>query len=234
LATKKVILKTLVGSKAHGLDTPASDTDYRFVFLTPTLEILSLGFKDKGVAWEEGDGQDNTGHELLQFLELATRSNPSVLEVLAGPTIESSPEGEELKALLPYIWSSNDVFNAFTGYSHNQLKKFFDEKDSRPWKYATAMLRVLMLGIEVLEQGTLTVNVDEQEKKLGRLILSDGLSHNMILRGVKTGEYHRGQIIDWAQILKDRIKKSYAANPDTKTDLARVNDFLLKVRRSSL
>lgn len=53
--TKTVILKALVGSRAHGLHTETSDYDYRGVHVLPTRDILSLGFKYSGTSWLEGD-----------------------------------------------------------------------------------------------------------------------------------------------------------------------------------
>lgn len=38
----EAILKVIVGSQAHGLATPASDFDYRGVFVVPTKEILCV------------------------------------------------------------------------------------------------------------------------------------------------------------------------------------------------
>lgn len=235
----KTILKTLVGSKAHGLDRPDSDTDFRFVWLYPTSEILSLGFHGKGVAWEEGKGedkakiQDNTGHELLQFLQLACHSNPSVLETLVGPTIESTPEGEELKALFPYVWSSNDIFNACLGYSHNQRKKFIEDKDERPWKYAVAQIRTLLLGIELLKFGTMTVNVKEQENKLNINYASMSVEGTKdTLMGMKDGYFRqKGFVLDWASFLEKELKSAYDANPNKQTDYNKVNEFLLGIRK---
>jgi len=45
---KKIILKVLVGSRAHGLANKDSDYDYRAVYVLPTSKILSLGYKYKG------------------------------------------------------------------------------------------------------------------------------------------------------------------------------------------
>ncbi len=235
----KTILRTLVGSRAHGLHTETSDYDYRGVFLVPTTDILSLGYKEKAVSWLEGQGEDATSYELAHFLHLATHSNPSILEVMVSPVIEETEEGKELRALFPYLWSSTGVLNAFCGYSKNQQKKFLEDKDARPGKYACAYLRVLLLGIELLEQGTMTVNIEEQEKKLGFNLdlqttpFTSDISMVTRLKGVKNNEYSKGMVINWAEGLTERIKMAYNKNPNKETDLAKVNEFLLKVRKGN-
>jgi hypothetical protein len=233
----KQILKTLVGSKAHGLDNPNSDTDMRGVFLVPTSDILSLGYKEKSTSWVEGQGEDATSYELHHFLNLACHSNPSILEVLVSPVIEATHEGEALRELFPYIWNSADVFNAFSGYSHNQRKKFLEDKNSRPWKFACAQCRVLLLGIELLKTGSMTVDVQKQEVTLAHAGVNLG-NYAGTLRGyllaIKAGEcVTKGEVIDWAEHLQRELAAAYSNNPNKQTDYARVNAFLLKTRKEN-
>jgi len=230
----KYILKSLVGSKAHGLSNPQSDTDLRGVFLVPTSDILSLGYKEKAVAWVEGQGEDATSYEIGHYLHLACKSNMSILEVLVSPVIESTPEGDELRKLFPYVWNSNDVFNASLGYSHNQRKKFLEDKDERPWKYAVAQIRTLLLGIECLKYGTMTVNVEAQEHYVHFDFpgLKDSVKETLM--SMKEGYFRdKGFVIDWSEFLTKELKKAYEANPNKKTDMKKVNDFLLKVRQDN-
>lgn len=118
---RKTILKTLVGSRSHGLHNEDSDFDFRGVSLEKTSSMMSLGYKNHPVSWIEGK-EDQTSYELGHFLQLATKSNPSILEVLVAPVEEKTKEGEDLRALFPCLWNSVDVYNSFTGYSHNQQK----------------------------------------------------------------------------------------------------------------
>ena len=216
---KKTILKTLVGSRAHGLHKPESDFDFRGVYVVPTSEILSLGYKEKGVSWVEGEKEDQTAYEVHHFLNLAVHSNPSILEVLASPVQEITEEGQRLKALFPYVWNSKDVYNAFCGYSHNQQKKFMDGKDERPWKYAVAYIRVLLLAHELLETGKMTVAVPEH--------------HRQKLIDIKDEKFSRGFVIDWAEQLKNYVVRAYEANPNKQTDFEKVNEYLLWVRKEN-
>lgn len=250
----KVIIKTLVGSRAHGLEGPESDYDYRGIFVAPTSEILKLGGKADQISWNEGE-TDDTAYELSKFLFMALKSNATVLEVLHGPIKETTPWGEELKSLFPYMWTSRGVLDAFRGYSLNQRKKFLEDKDNRPWKYAVAYIRVLLLGIELLRHGTITVNVSEQTKILNSLNLNpslwflpdlpgtdasasgcDGYTHTDIsqaLRDVRGEKYTKGQVIDWANQLELGIIKAYESNPNHTNDPDKLNEFLLRVRRDN-
>ncbi|VVB50639.1 putative nucleotidyltransferase [uncultured archaeon] len=233
----KTILKTLVGSRAHGLHTEKSDYDYRGVFVVPTSEILSLGYKEKATSWLEGQGEDATAYELHHFLNLATHSNPSILEVLVSPVVEETIEGRALQELFPALWNSKDVLNAFGGYSANQRKKFLEDKDGRPWKFAAAYVRVLLLGIELLNTGKMNVNLNVQEAALGSAGINLGNFAGGLrdyIYSIKTGNgIKKGEVVDWAEYLSGQLKEAYERNPNKVTDVERVNDFLLKARKAN-
>lgn len=217
----KQILKVIVGSQAHGLATPESDFDYRGVFVVPTTEILRIGGHVNETSWIEGK-EDDTSWEVGKFLLMATKCNPTVLETFLAPTvptpIQDAVFGMELQALFPHVWNSNDVKNAFIGYGLNQRKKFFEDKDKRAPKYATAYLRVLFNAYELLSTGTFSVNLTETP-------VYD------LCRKFKAGEYTRGEVIDATYYWETKVLEAYKNNPDKQTNKEPVNEFLLKVRR---
>ena len=86
MENKKIILKVLVGSRAHGLADENSDYDYRAVYVVPTSKILSINYKYVANTWIEGK-EDNTAYEIGHFLKLACNCNPTILEVLKAPII---------------------------------------------------------------------------------------------------------------------------------------------------
>ena len=223
----KQLFRCVVGSQSHGLATPESDFDFRGVFITPTADFLSLGANPKQTSWIEGD-VDDTSWELGHFLHLATKCNPTILEVFLSPISEVT-EGcqedvEELRALFPYVWNSKYVMDAFIGYSHNQRKKLLEGKDARPHKYAAAYIRVLYQAAELLETGTFTIKI--ADTPVGAYI-----------RAVKNKEGNAGfdisvgAVINECTKLEERVRTAYAANPDKQTDHAKVNEFLLKMRQ---
>lgn len=217
----KTILKVLVGSQAHGLATPESDFDYRGVFALPTSQILSLGSKLQTTSWIEGK-DDDTSWELSHFLHLATHCNPTILEVFLSPVIEEDEWGEELRSLFPHVWNSQGVMNAFIGYGLNQRKKFLDEKDKRPHKYAAAYLRSLYNAWELLMTQTFTVKIADTE--IGPTV-----------RRFKNGEYTFGEVINVCREWEQRIYKviDYKNYTPKETNLAPINDFLLRYRKAN-
>lgn len=214
------ILKVLVGSKAHGLDTPQSDADYRSVYILPTEDFFKLGGEQiKLTNWSEGQ-DDDTSWELGKFLNFAIRSNPSILEVFLAPIVTSSSLGDELRELFPRIWNSNDVKNAFTGYGVNQRKKFLEQKDGKPNKFAAAYARSLYNGLELLKTGTFTVRITDT-------------TFGSTIRRFKEGEYEIGEVIQVCYDLEQKIKKAYENNSDHYVNMDAVNEFLIKVRKEN-
>lgn len=241
----KVILKVLVGSRAHGLATPESDADYRSVYVQPTSEILSLGHKYKGSQWLEGENEDNTAWEIGHFLSLASQCNPTILEVFKAPIIDSGINeisntesgfrrsvGDELRELFKHVYTPQRALYAFKGYAKNQQKKFLDKKDDRPFKYAVAHVRTLVSLIELLESGNFHVNVADV------VCLHDPnfpATLPSLLKSIKEGKYTFGQIIDITEKLEKIADSLYDSLFEIRVPddvrMAYLNEFLLKVRR---
>lgn len=225
------ILRVIVGSQAHGLATPASDYDYRGVFVVPTSELLSIGSHQDETRWIEGN-EDDTSWEIGKFLLMATKCNPTVLETFLAPRVDvefklldaqkqafpHASLGEELQKLFPYVWNSQYVKDAFIGYGVNQRKKFFENKDKRAPKYATAYLRVLYNAYELLSTGTFSVNLEKTP-------VYD------YCKRFKEGNYSMGEVINECFRWETEVLKAYNANPSKETNMEPINEFLLKVRK---
>ena len=216
---KKVILKVLTGSRAHGLATKESDYDYRAVYVLPTSDILSLGYKYKGSSWTEGDQHDNTAYEIGHFLQLATKCNPTILEMFKAPIIEATEEGKKLIELFPYVWNPKQTFDAFVGYGLNQRKKFLDKKDNRQNKFAIAYIRTLFNLIQLLETGTFNVEIKQEDLK-SRLLK------------YKKGIYSPGDVINQAEKMTDFARISLEECKH-EPDLEKIQQFLLKIRKEN-
>ena len=213
------ILKVLVGSQAHGLATPESDFDYRGVFIVPTQDILSLDTTVKQTNWIEGR-DDDTSWELSHFLKLATKCNPTILETFLSPVIESTEDGQRLRDIFPHVWNSVDVRNAFIGYGLNQRKKMLEDKDGKSAKFAVAYLRTLLNAAELLQTGTFTIRVGDMDHGLGDMF-----------KRIKAGNFEYGYIIDTTRKWEKVVRDAFDQNPDKKTDMVAVNEFLLDMRK---
>ena len=213
----KDILTVLVGSHAHGLALSTSDVDKRGVFVQPTTSLLKLGSVKQETRWLEG-AVDDTAWELYRFLFLASKSNPSILEVFLGPILFSTDDGDELRSLFPFLWTSHAVYDAFLGYSLAQRKKFLENKDNRSAKYASAYLRTLYWGWELLNIGTFTVHIADTE--VGQSVAQ-----------YKAGIYTIGEVIQTCHIWEEKLKEAYSANKNHEQNLAPVNDFLIRMRK---
>lgn len=221
-----IILKALVGSRSHGLHNIDSDYDYRSVFVTPTSELLKLGAKYKSNSWIEGK-VDDTSYEIGHFLHLATKCNPSILEVFKSPMQQINPIGtgekhfsvwgDKLVDLFPYVWNPIGVFEAFRGYAHNQRKKMQDKKDGRQSKFAVAYLRTLINLCDLLRTGDFSVEIKDEEIKKD------------LLR-IKSGDFTMGEVIDLAEGLlteAEHLRDQCTHKPD----IDKVNEFLLDIRK---
>ena len=212
----EIILSTIVGSRLHGTATPASDTDYRGVFVVPLRDKLTP-FRDvKDTHWVEGVGDaDDTAYELTKFCKMAAQGNPSCLEVLVGLPYTTTPLGEELKALLPKFISKQRCFDAFMGYSGNQEKKFRMELERRKWKYACAHVRTLYQLLHLLTTGELIGSY------------SAGVVEELraIKEGRKTETEVMGRVFQLEQYCRDRLPD---APLPPEPDIVAIEDFVVR------
>ncbi len=139
----RIILGTVAGSRAYGMNTSTSDLDVKGVFVPPekfyfgTKKIeqiddvnqirnafwpkLSSGLQD--VASEQG--MEGVVYEVRRFLDLASGANPNILDILFSrdeDIIITTPQGDLLR-------SNKDKFltkkclQTFLGYAAAQAKR---------------------------------------------------------------------------------------------------------------
>lgn len=213
------LLRVIVGSQAHGLASPDSDTDYRRIYALPTEQMLSLGFRYAGSHWLEGTSEDHTAYEVGHFLTLALKCNPTILEVCLAPVISTTDWGDRLRALFPAFLDSEKAYAAFTGYAESQRKKFLDNKDGRAHKFASAYVRVMYQLCELLETRTFSVRIAETPIAT-------------LLRRCRAGDYTPGQIIDTCLALRRRADLALPRCHWPTQDLDHINRVLLDLRRA--
>ncbi|MGW1023226.1 nucleotidyltransferase domain-containing protein [Streptomyces sp. NPDC002577] len=219
LVLHHTVYACVTGSRAFGLATDGSDTDRRGVFLAPTRLFWRF---EKPPAHVDGPAEEQFSWELERFCELALRANPNILECLHSPLVEYADEtGRELLALRG-AFLSRRAHETFTGYALGQRRKL--EADVRQhgaprWKHAMHLLRLLASCRDLLRTGELTIDVGDQR---GPLL------------AVKRGEIPWPEVESRMARLAAEADEAAARSPlPPEPDKARVEDFLVRVRRAS-
>ncbi|MFI8189092.1 DNA polymerase beta superfamily protein [Streptomyces sp. NPDC085946] len=219
LVRDHTVYACVMGSRAFGLATDASDTDRRGVFLAPTPLFWRF---DKPPTHVEGPAEEQFSWELERFCELALRANPNILECLHSPLVEyADATGRELLDLRG-AFLSRRVRETFVRYARGQHRKLAADVRTHGaprWKHAMHLLRLLTSVRDLLRTGTLTVDVGDLREPL---------------LAVKRGE------VPWAEVearmtrLAAEAEEAARRSPlPEEPDRRRVEDFLVRTRRAS-
>lgn len=212
----RIIYRVVIGSRAYGLETEASDTDWRGIYQAPTDLVLSL--HDAPPQLEDHVAQE-CYWELKKFLILALKANPNVLEVLYSPLVEiEKPAATALRDIRD-AFLSKLVYQTFGGYVLSQFKKMLrslEEGREPKWKHAMHLIRLLESGIGILETGTLDLET----------------KHRAELLEIKAGAWPWSRVEARKDALQARFEEAYKktslpAHPDYDT----VDRYLLRARR---
>jgi predicted nucleotidyltransferase len=215
---KFLIYRCITGSRAYGLDSEESDTDYRGIYLPPADLHWSIFGVPEQIEIAENE---ECYWEMEKFITLALKANPNILECLYTPLVElMTPLAQELISMRA-IFVSQLVFQTYNGYAMSQFKKM--EADLRnhgnvKWKHAMHLIRLLLNGIQVLKEGTITVIVTE---------------HRDRLLSIKSGGEQWESIDKWRLELNNEFEEEYKKTRlPARPDYNAANKFLIKARRS--
>jgi hypothetical protein len=219
LVRDHTVYACVMGSRAFGLATDGSDTDRRGVYLAPTALFWRF---DKPPTHVTGPRDEQFSWELERFCSLALRANPNLLECLHSPLVEhTDATGNELLGLRD-AFLSRRAHGTFRGYAAQQLGRL--EADIRNhgeprWKHAMHLLRLLTSCRDLLRTGRLTIDVGDQRDRL---------------LSVKRGELGWEEVRGWMRTLHEEADDALTRSPlPAEPDQARVEDFLVRVRRRS-
>ncbi len=215
-----VQLRSVIGSRAYGLEHSESDTDRRGFFLPPADLHWSL----VGVPEQlENEATQETFWEIGKFLKLALKANPNVLECLYSPVVEfATPIAQELISMRS-IFLSKQLHDTYNGYVSSHFRKLaadIRQRGEPKWKHVMHLLRLLIGGIIALEQNHVVVTVGE---------------HRDRLLAVRRGEVQWIEIELWYAELQSRFDSALASTtlPD-QPDVEQANAYLIRARRSAL
>lgn len=233
MTISRLILKTLVGSRAYGIAREDSDYDYRGVFQVPTSEIVGLNSFTKNKQWIEGN-TDEAYFELGHFLHLAVKSNPSIMDIFVAPILQSDNGGRELRNLFPHVWSAEAVQNAWLGKAKHQQTKMLDPKQKRVWKFAAEYLRLALTASNLLTFGYYDLEIRRTYRPLehlgGTFAKAD---FRQLMLDIKDGKMKVGEIVDLTEQAIQEVKRLAVEGPykDQRSDEERINEFLVAARK---
>jgi predicted nucleotidyltransferase len=221
---QRIIFLTKHGSHAYGTSTPTSDLDIRGIAVAPLR--YHFGFIDRfeQSVMKNEEGVDLVIQDLRKFIALATKANPSVLEVLyTDPSDHLIVHPLAAKLIECRDWFlSQRVLHSFTGFamahvndiSRREVAKtgrwYAEEIPSPPSKRkplyekygydtkdAAHVVRVLRMCKEILTgQGVIVKRPDAEE-----------------LLAIKNGAWKAEEVISWAHemdkelhLLRDNTK----------------------------
>jgi predicted nucleotidyltransferase len=213
-------LAVVVGSQAYGLSGPGSDHDRRGVFVVPTRDFWSL---DKPPTHVDEQAEERFSWEIERFCTLALQANPTVLEVLWSPIVESiNTDGEALIGVRRAFLSQR-VAETYGNYARDQLAKVANRRirtGDVNFKQAMHMIRLLTAGAHVLRTGEVLVDVSDLRDEL---------------LAVKRGEVPWERVTEWAGRLQEELAAAAASTQlPERPDRTAVDRVLVAVRERNL
>lgn len=219
LVRDHTVYACVMGSRAFGLATDDSDTDRRGVFVAPTPLFWRF---EKPPTHVEGPAPEQFSWELERFCTFALRANPNVLECLHSPLVEHVDEvGRELLSLRGAFLSreAHRTFGRYAVAQRAKLEAGIRRHGTPRWKHAMHLLRLLAGGRDLLRTGELRIEVGEAREEL---------------LSVKRGEVPWPEVERRMTRLAEECEEAAASSPlPAEPDRARVEDFLVRVRRAS-
>lgn len=231
---KNLILLATVGSTVHGLALEGTDDrdemgvlieDPRYVVGLDHFEQKVTRSKPEGVRSEAGD-LDQVVYSLRKYCRLALGGNPTILLLLFAPPTVCTELGQELRDNAHWF-AARSAGRAFLGYMTQQRQRLTGERGQmnvkRPelvekygydTKYAMHMLRLGFQGVQFLEQGRLSLPMDEPELSF--------------LRSLRRGKIELNEALTEAGKLERRLEDLLDNSPlPEKPDYEAVNDWLI-------
>jgi uncharacterized protein len=213
-----VIYRCVVGSKAYGLDDENSDIDRRGIYLPPAELHWSL----YGIPEQlEHKIEQECYWELQKFLILALKANPNVLECLYSPIVETETSVSAALLEIREIFLSKLVYQTYNSYVLSQFKKM--EQDLRNqgeirWKHAMHLIRLLLSGITILQDGFVPVRIEPYRDRL---------------LAIKYQQLSWQEVNAWRLSLHGSFDRAFSTTQlPERPDYEKANAFLIQARRN--
>lgn len=150
-----LLLECVSGSHAYGLSLPTSDTDLKGVFVLPRSSFYGLEYTEQ----VSNESNDEVYYELKRFIDLLSKNNPNILELLNTPADSVRHRHPLMELIKPELFLSKLCEQTFAGYAQTQIRKArgLNKKILRPFEKE----RKSILDFCYVAQGQGTVPVQE-------------------------------------------------------------------------
>jgi len=118
-SSNSIIYECISGSQAYGLALPTSDIDKKGVYVLPRAQFFGLN----PIEQVNNPTNDLMFYELGKFIDLLSKNNPNLLEMIATPKeciLHKHPLFDQLK---PELFLSKLCKQTFAGYAVTQIRK---------------------------------------------------------------------------------------------------------------
>lgn len=114
-----ILLDCISGSTAYNLNVAGSDVDKKGIFIMPQKQLYGFEQQDQ-IA---NTTNDEVYFEIGRFLELLTKNNPNILELLSTPKEHVLFRHPLMDLIKPEDFLSKLCLDTFAGYVQTQIKK---------------------------------------------------------------------------------------------------------------
>lgn len=177
----RTVYTSIVGSHMHGLATPQSDLDARYINIVPLRKRLSP-YRNYKVSHGGGD-EDTEAWEFSHFCKLLAGGNGTTYEVLWSPYFIADDIGMLLRENRRLFLNSHGITEAHMGYANQQLKRYLGRPEREPdcfkepnWlkripKATVAAYRIIWQGIQLVRTGDFTPKVADSNPELAKTLI---------------------------------------------------------------
>jgi predicted nucleotidyltransferase len=124
----RMVFAAEAGSRAWGFESPDSDYDVRFVFMSERDRYLSLFDPIQDIGYVDRL-MDYAGWDLKKTLVLASKSNPSLIEWLGSPIVYRDHYGfrDKLRAIVAEQFSPKALAHHYINFMRNIRGKYMSD-----------------------------------------------------------------------------------------------------------
>ncbi|NHA06638.1 nucleotidyltransferase [Mucilaginibacter sp. HC2] len=114
-----LLLDCISGSTAYNLNVQGSDIDKKGIFILPRQQLYGFA----GTEQVANESNDEVYFEIERFIDLLTKNNPNILELLSTPQQFITYRHPLMDLIRPEDFLSKLCLGTFAGYAQTQVKK---------------------------------------------------------------------------------------------------------------